>query len=124
MALTMTRTRTQTTLTKLASLVANTHGELAFVEEQLQALTGAGATVPPLPRSAADRQRLESGLLRRRQELLAARDALYVTLRQFDPALDLAAIGETQDWLRPFGRGLAARRRYLAAFVGRTGPAA
>ena len=32
MALTMTRTRTQTTLTKLVELVANVHGELAFVE--------------------------------------------------------------------------------------------
>lgn len=114
MALTMTRTRTQTALTKLVTLTANSHGELAFVEEQLQALLGAGMTAPELPRSAADRERLESGLQRRRQELLAARDALYVTLRQIDPALEPAVIGETQDWLRPFGRGLAARKRYLA----------
>ena len=35
MALTMTRTRTQTTLTKLAMLVANVHGELALVERLL-----------------------------------------------------------------------------------------
>ena len=35
MALTMTRTRTQTALTKLAGMVANIHGELAFVEAAL-----------------------------------------------------------------------------------------
>lgn len=35
MALTMTRTRTQTTLTKLAMTVANVHGELEFVEAAL-----------------------------------------------------------------------------------------
>lgn len=35
MALTMTRTRTQTTLTKLAMLVANVHGELALGERFL-----------------------------------------------------------------------------------------
>ncbi len=113
MALTMTRTRTQTALTKLVTLVAKTHGELAFVDEQLQALLGAGRTAPGLPRSAADRERLREGLLRRRQELLTARDALYLTLRQFDSALEPTAIGATEDWLRTFGRGLAARRRYI-----------
>ncbi|MCW5640978.1 MAG: hypothetical protein KIT63_02635 [Rhodoferax sp.] len=35
MALTMTRTQTQTALTKLAERVANVHGELEFVEGQL-----------------------------------------------------------------------------------------
>lgn len=124
MALTMTRTRTQTALTKLVTLVASTHGELAFVDEQLRALLGVGKTARGLLRSAADRERLESGLQRRRQELLAAKDALYLTLRQFDPALEPTAIGTTEDWLRPFGRGLAARRRYVAGFVVRTGPPA
>ncbi|ADU99278.1 hypothetical protein [Alicycliphilus denitrificans] len=32
MALTKTRTRTQTALTRLALLIANVHGELALVE--------------------------------------------------------------------------------------------
>ena len=41
MALTMTRTRTQTTLTKLAELVAHVHGELEFVEGLL-ACNGCG----------------------------------------------------------------------------------
>lgn len=35
-ALTMTRTRTQTTLTKLATMVAGIHRELAFVELLLE----------------------------------------------------------------------------------------
>ena len=54
-------------------------------------------------------------LARRRGELLAMRDALYVTLRQFDPALDPTTIGATEEWLKPFGRGMAGRRRYEAA---------
>lgn len=43
MALTMTRTRTQTTLTKLAMLVANVHGELALVERLLDTARAAVA---------------------------------------------------------------------------------
>lgn len=102
MALTMTRTRTQTTLTKLAELVANVHGELAFVEGRLAEAVG-GA--------------LREGLERRRDELLASRDALYETLRQFDPAVDATSIGTAEGWLKPFGRGKAARKRYCAALL-------
>lgn len=43
MALTMTRTRTQTALTKLAEMVANVHGEMAFLDELLEGEL-AGAT--------------------------------------------------------------------------------
>ena len=43
MALTMTRTRTQTTLTKLATMVANVHGELEFVQGLLVQAEAAGA---------------------------------------------------------------------------------
>lgn len=96
MALTMTRTRTQTALTKLAERVAAVHGELAYLEGRL------GGELGP---------ELREGMALRRAELLATRDALYVTLRQFDPALDPTAIGATEDWLRPFGRGMAGRRR-------------
>lgn len=96
----MTRTRTQTALTKLVEHVAAVHGELAYLEERL----------------AGDlRAEVREGMSRRRAELLAAREALYVTLRQFDPALDPAVIGATQGWLRPFGRGMAGRRRYEAS---------
>lgn len=100
MALTMTRNRTQTTLTKLAERVASVHGELAYVEGRLD--TGLAG----LP------AKLREGLARRRGELVALREVLYVTLRQFDPALDPSAIGTTEEWLKPFGRGMAARKRY------------
>lgn len=36
MALTMTRTRTQTALTSLCRMIANAHGELQFIEWALQ----------------------------------------------------------------------------------------
>lgn len=100
MALTMTRTRTQTALTKLAERVAAVHGELAYLEVRLGGELGA---------------ELREGMARRRGELRAARDALYVTLRQFDPAVDPTAIGATEEWLKPFGRGMAGHRRYEAA---------
>jgi hypothetical protein len=109
MALTMTRNRTQTTLVKLATRVANAHGELAFIEARLAEVTGAGAN----ERGAATAE----ALMRRRGELLVSRDALYVTLRQFDPELDPALIGAVSDWLKPFGRGKAASRRWEASLL-------
>lgn len=100
MALTMTRNRTQTALTKLAERVVAVHGELVYVEGRLaDDLSGS----------------LREGLARRRGELVELREALYVTLRQFDPALDPTAIGATDEWLKPYGRGTAARKRYEAA---------
>lgn len=97
MALTMTRNRTQTTLTKLAERVACVHGELAYLE---------GRLADDLP------EPLREGLARRRGELAELREALYVTVRQFDTALAPTAIRTSEEWLRPYGRGLAARRRY------------
>lgn len=106
MALTMTRNRTQTTLSKLAERVASVHGELAYVERRL----ADGTQEMPVG--------LREGLERRRGELVELREALYVTLRQFDPALDPTCIGSTDGWLKPYGRGLAARRRYETARSG------
>lgn len=97
MALTMTRTRTQTALTRLAQRVALVHGELSYLEARM-------AEEP-----AGD---LLERLARRRNEVLAQREALYITIRQFDPELDPSAIGTTVEWLKPFGRGRAARKRY------------
>lgn len=97
MALSQSRCRNQTTLTKLATRIASVHGELAYVEARL----GDGLEAE-----------LREGLARRRGELMEIREALYVTLRQFDPALDPTAIGTVEDWLRPFGRGMAGKRRY------------
>lgn len=97
MALSQTRCRNQTTLTKLATRIASVHGELAYVEGRL----------------AGDlRPELREGPARRRGELLEIREALYMTLRQFDPALDPTAIGTVEDWLKPYGRGMAGIQRY------------
>lgn len=87
MALTMTRTRTQTALTSLAKMVANVHGELEFVQWALQL-----------------NQRHRAVLLARQDALIAQRDALYTTLRVFDAELDPTSIGSLTEWMKPFGR--------------------
>lgn len=100
MALTMTRTRTQTALTKLAQLVAEVHGELAFVA-----------------RLAQEFPEYAEGFRLRMGELMQKRDGLYLTLKQFDPEIDPKAIGESAEWMRRYGRRNLARMpsRYLAA---------
>lgn len=120
MALTMTRTRTQTTLTKLATMVANIHGELEFVEGLLaEAETADAAADAASKRGKAARKKLspeQLGALRARKAVLEEkRQALYLTLRQFDSEADPAAIAASKAWLRPFGRGVSkeATFRYL-----------
>lgn len=95
MALTMTRTRTQTTLTRLAKLLANLNGELEFVEWLLGEM--------PDHREA---------LTVRWESLVANRDAVVVTLRQFDPALAVDAVGSAGP-----KRSRPAIRRYLAGLT-------
>ncbi|WP_453934187.1 hypothetical protein [Acidovorax temperans] len=104
MALTKTRTRTQTTLTKLARLIANVHGELALVEKLLGS-----------PDELPDAQL--RGLAAKRAELRELRTALYASLHQFDPRLDPTDIGADDGWLKKFGRGggKTAEGRYLKA---------
>lgn len=98
MALTMTRTRTQTALTKLAELVANIHGELEFIKQISQ----------KFPEHQA-------ALEARQHKLEADRDALYQTLKQFGPELEPTDIGTSDDWIKEYGRGKSkqAERRYL-----------
>lgn len=94
----MTRTRTQTALTRLAEAVAAVHGELAALEWLLEAL----------PESAP-------ALQARRQALLADRAALHLTMHQFDGALDAQCIGASGAWLQAWsGRGV---RQRLAAYL-------
>lgn len=78
MALTMTRTRTQTALTKLAEIIASVHGELDCVEGLL---TGSGLG----PGATAK-------LVARQHKLTLDRDALYATIRQFDAKIEPTAI--------------------------------
>ena len=98
MALTMTRTRTQTALTKLVDLLARVNGELDFVRE--------------LQREAPGHR---EGLAAREAQLLSQRQALMLTIRQFDPELDPEDVGSAGDWWpgrRPKTRA-EMLRRYL-----------
>lgn len=114
MALTMTRTRTQTALTKLAMFVANVHGELAFVEGLLAQAEEGSEGAKGDGCAGADALAL---LNARRQKLLADRDALYATVRRFDPKLDPETIGVGADWKLQFGRRgistLTLKARYI-----------
>lgn len=99
MALTMTRTRTQTALTKLVELLARVNGELSFVRELLV----------EAPAHA-------EGLQARETVLVTEREALVLTLRQFDPSLDPEEVGCAEDWWpgrRPRTRA-GMMRRYRA----------
>lgn len=80
MALTMTRTRTQTTLTKLVQKLAEVKGELAFVEAWM-AEEGAPAE-----------------LARRRALLEEQAQALTTTLLLFDPELDASQVVTSEGW--------------------------
>jgi hypothetical protein len=100
MALTMTRTRTQTTLTKLAEMVANVHGELAFLEGLRAAEAGSGG--PGSMQGMAPEVQVK--LAARRLKLLADRDALYATIRQFDAGIDPGLVGLSQAWKKRCGR--------------------
>lgn len=98
MALTMTRTRTQTALTKLAEAAAGVHGELAVLEVLFEALPDAAPA-----------------LMTRRETVLANRHALHLTLRQFDPELDPEEIGVSSKWLATYAPG--SRRRAFASYL-------
>lgn len=110
MALTVTRTRTQATLTKLAEMVANVHGELEFLDELL-ARDGLGQDKT---------HEVRVRLVARRQKLAGDRGALYVTVRQFDNTIDPEHIGALDGWHKNYGRGLSLAgltQRYLNQMV-------
>ncbi len=110
-----TRTRTQTTLTKLAEMVANVHGELAFLEALLD---GTGSGAPGSMQGMAPEVQVR--LAARRLKLVADRDALYATIRQFDAGIDPAGIGRADGWRGRFGRPCkpaAFQRRYIESIA-------
>ncbi|QDZ28710.1 hypothetical protein [Noviherbaspirillum sp. UKPF54] len=94
----MTRTRTQKTLAKLAQLIANVHGELKALD-----------------RLAVEYQEHQEALARRRMEVERTRETLYLTLKQFDPDIAPESIGDSDEWLRPYGRrqSNASLKRYV-----------
>jgi len=98
----MTRTRTQTTLTKLVTLLANVNGELEFV------------------RSLLDAEPAHRGALGAREATLAQkREAVIAAIHQFDPRIDTGSVGATEGWWvgrRP--RSSQSRvRRYLGGLT-------
>lgn len=84
MALTMTRTRTQTTLTKLAQKLGEVKGELAFIEAWM---AEAGAPVE---------------LACRRAQLLEQAQALVTTLQLIDPELDVGQVAVSEGWRKMY----------------------
>lgn len=98
----MTRTRTQKTLAKLAQLIANVHGELKAID-----------------RLAVEYQEHQEALARRRMAVERTRETLYLTLKQFDPDIAPESIGESVEWLRPYGRRQSkmAVTRYLMSLT-------
>jgi hypothetical protein len=111
--LTRTRTRTQTTLTKLAEMVANVHGELDFLEGLL---SGVGAA-PSENLTPEVRARLCGRKLR----LIGDQHALYSTLRQFDANIDPCAIGSAQSWRKRFGAGGVSFKRLIPRYLSQPG---
>jgi len=117
MALTMTRTRTQTTLTKLATMVANIHGELEFVQELLVAGDSLAAQTA-VENFAVLTPAQKLALLKKQAELEGKREALYLAIKQFNPHLDPTALGAARDWAKAYGRVSTPRgliRRYISA---------
>ena len=137
MALTMTRNRTQTALTKLVEMAASVHGELQFLDALLAgAATATAEPSGPVQKSSVMAQHETRAMVgqetlaavrapgvgcqaleRRRAVVRANRDALYATVRQFDPTLDPESIGTAEGWLKSFGRGMAGRKRYLRCLL-------
>lgn len=116
MALTMTRNRTQKALTKLAEMVSNVHGELEFLEGLLAGEGTASRAMGAervLELSPDVRMRLEV----RRAKLVADRDALYATVRQFDASIAPERIGSAEGWRKGFGNKRLGAKALVARYL-------
>jgi len=89
MAVTPSRIRNQTTLNNLANMLAGLNGEYSFCTDLLNAGELEGA----------DLVRLRTHLA----GLESKREALRLTLLQFDPKLDVDSIRGTDAWRTRFG---------------------
>lgn len=92
MALTMTRTRTPSTLNKFVGLVANINGELEFLERLLQ---------------QEHPEDVRARLLAKQAQLQGQKAALFETIRQFDPGLEPGRVGKLYDWVGSYGKRLS-----------------
>jgi len=104
MALTKSRTRTQTALTKLATTIGNIKGELEFLEGLIASAQGSANAI--------------GHLLARKHKLQAQLGALVIALHQFDARFDSEAIRGCEDWRKAIGRAslkpATFERKYLA----------
>ncbi len=109
MALTRSRTRNQTTLTKLVKMLAGLNGEHAFCTALLEAAKF----------DAADAERLRNHV----GGLQVKSEALRLTLLQFDPKLDVGSIRNLDNWRSRLGSkrlSAATLQRQLLAELQRT----
>lgn len=104
MSLTPTRTRNQTTLTRLVKLLALLNGEYEFCSQMLDAAD----------LIAEDGERLRAHI----SKLQVKRDALRLTLLQFKPTLDVDSVGVLDAWRLRYGKRsvdvINLKRRLLA----------
>jgi hypothetical protein len=71
----------------LVKLLANLNGELEFIE-----------------RLKLERPESWEALIIRRKVLAENRAAVCITIRQFDPDVDLASVGSLNDWAKEYRR--------------------
>ncbi|RKJ94540.1 hypothetical protein [Alicycliphilus denitrificans] len=103
MALTMTRNRTQATLTKLVQKLAEVHDELVFAQTL---------------HDKAEHGDSRGARASRITDLHNQRDALYATLVQFDSKIVPQTVGTLDSWRKPYGGSRNLTRlvtRYLQA---------
>lgn len=91
MAQTMTRTRTQTALTKMATLLANINGELEFVRALLEAVTA--------HRDALTAR--EATLQQKREDVMA--------IPPVDSSIDPEGVGTAEGWKKSHPRKILLR---------------
>lgn len=104
MAITPSRIRNQTTLNNLANMLAGLNGEYSFCTDLLNAGELEGA----------DLVRLRTHLA----GLESKREALRLTLLQFDPKLDVDSIRATDTWKSRLGRKGLSRASLLTRLLG------
>ena len=89
MAITASRTRNRTTLNNLAKMLAGLNGEYGFCLQLLEAGELGSAVIERLQKHVA--------------VLATKREALRLTLLQFDPQLDVDSIRGLDSWQTRFG---------------------
>lgn len=104
MLATRTRIRTQTALNDLVKALGEAKGEQAHLRSLLEA--GSHNAVASRPEA------LYGAIQRRLDELQECRFALEVAIRHFDDGMPVERVAPLATWMKKYGRGAAALRRY------------